>query len=377
MTLEEKHKKHGDITKPALGNYGRNEVAIYGTTCDEVKTFVTQVCQSFPENSFAYVDAEHAAEEQVKPKPQTAWQWKNNYVQYATSVDDNAFERKQLLAENDCILVNGNHFEAQEQIIICNAEKENSLRKRIDQLNNVKALILPDGVRELPNYIKEIIKEYSTIPTIKQGDTAAIKQFVTQNYLKAAPLKALVMAGGKSTRMGKDKSELDYHGVPQYQYLCAMLAELNIDTYVSCREEQREFFESKGTQVIADRILNCGPIGGILSAYMQHPDSAWLVLACDVPMLDKALLQELINERDHAHNATAFISPHDNLPEPLIAIWEPKNYNKALQFLAQGYTCPRKVLMNTKTKLRQPSEPHKLANANTPEEMNLLLAQLK
>ncbi len=377
MILEEKHKKHGDITKSSLGHYGRHEVAIYGTTCEEVKSFVTQICQLMPQNSFAYVDAEHATDAQLQQAPHTYWQWKNNSVQFTTNLADNAFQRKQMLAQNDCIIVNGNHFEASEQIIICNAEKESSLRKRAEQLKNVKALILPNGVNELPNYIKEIIKEYSTPPIIKQSDSNALKQLIVQNYLKAAPLKALIMAGGKSTRMGKDKSELHYHGMPQYQYISALLAELEIDSYVSCREDQREFFESNNTKVITDRILNCGPMGGILSAYMHTPDSAWLVLACDVPLLDKNILQELLNERDPAHNATAFISPHDNLPEPLIAIWEPKNYSMALQFLAQGYTCPRKVLINTPTKLINTVAPQKLANANTPDEMNRLLAHLK
>lgn len=62
--------------------------------------------------------------------------------------------------------------------------------------------------------------------------------------------------------------------------------------------------------------------------------------------------------------ATAFESPFDQMPEPLIALWEPKSYAVLLSFLAQGYSCPRKVLLNSDTLILQAPEPETLTNVN-------------
>src|SRR5690606_32710535 len=100
-----------------------------------------------------------------------------------------------------------------------------------------------------------------------------------------------------------------------------------------------------------------------------YPDNAWLVLACDIPLLDKKIISGLISFRNSTCIATAFKSPFDGFPEPLAAIWEPKSYPLILQFLAQGYDCPRKVLINSDTHIIETENPEKLANINTPEEL--------
>jgi molybdopterin-guanine dinucleotide biosynthesis protein A len=67
--------------------------------------------------------------------------------------------------------------------------------------------------------------------------------------------------------------------------------------------------------------------------------------------------------------ATAFNSPDNEFPEPLITIWEPKSYSILLSFLAQGYSCPRKVLINSDVNLLQAPNPEALTNVNTPEDL--------
>jgi len=53
----------------------------------------------------------------------------------------------------------------------------------------------------------------------------------------------------------------------------------------------------------------------------------------------------------------------------LITIWEPKSYPALLSFLAQGYSCPRKVLINSEINLLKAPDPEALTNVNTPEEL--------
>ena len=120
--------------------------------------------------------------------------------------------------------------------------------------------------------------------------------------------------------------------------------------------------------LVVDTYLNLGPMGAILSAFRQDPNSAWLVVACDLPLLDAATIGYLLKNRNPSAIATAFRSPVDEFPEPLIAIWEPKAYPALLSFLAQGFSCPRKVLINSPVELLTAPDPMALRNANTPEE---------
>jgi molybdopterin-guanine dinucleotide biosynthesis protein A len=116
-------------------------------------------------------------------------------------------------------------------------------------------------------------------------------------------------------------------------------------------------------------------MGAILSAFRQNPNTAWLVVAVDLPLLDKSTLQLLIENRNPSKLATAFNSPVNEFPEPLIAIWEPRAYPVLLQFLAQGYSCPRKALINTDVELLDAPNPEALFNVNTPEERKKLLGK--
>ena len=122
--------------------------------------------------------------------------------------------------------------------------------------------------------------------------------------------------------------------------------------------------------IIADTFLELGPFGAILSAFRHDPNAAWLVVACDLPLLDAKTLDFLIKNRNLSAVATAFRSPQsaDSFPEPLITIWEPRAYPILLSFLAQGISCPRKMLINSEIHLLHAPNNEALSNVNTPEE---------
>ena len=69
--------------------------------------------------------------------------------------------------------------------------------------------------------------------------------------------------------------------------------------------------------------------------------------------------------RDPGKLATCFYNPDTDFPEPLITIWEPRAYPVMLQFLAQGYSCPRKVLINSDVKLIKEIDKNAFFNVNT------------
>ncbi len=375
MTSKEHHKKHGDLTKVISGKFGVNECAIYGTSCDDIAGFVEKVRTFFPDADIAFIDADHQSDGNTFQG--THWQDKMRSVELNVVIPDNDFQKRFALKKADLILVNGNHFSASRQIIICNKEKGNSLRKRAEELTNVVAIISTESDGSIPDFVFEILPNAKTITKVNANDTDALKNFLTSAFMQPAPLKALIMAGGRSIRMGKDKTRIVYHSEEQFLHVKHMLDRLGIASFISCRKDQSEYFVEHECEVIVDRISDMGPLGGILSAFMFDPASAWLVLACDLPLLDSEVINELIRNRNPFAVATSFVSPHDRFPEPLIAIWEPKSYQEALKFIGEGYSCPRKVLINSSAHVIKSQWPEKLANVNTIDDIEEVLGHIK
>lgn len=182
------------------------------------------------------------------------------------------------------------------------------------------------------------------------------------------PLAGLVLSGGYSKRMQRDKATLVVDGQTQLARAVAVLGEVCQDVFVSVRPDQTDDPIRRSYPQIVDQLQDIGPAAGILAAFALRPHSAWLVAAVDLPLLDKATLVQLVNERDPTKMASAFISAHDGLPEPLCAIWEPASGEPLSAFLGTGRSCPRKFLMNHPSKLIPMSASNTLANVNTPEE---------
>jgi len=184
-----------------------------------------------------------------------------------------------------------------------------------------------------------------------------------------APLHGLVLAGGRSTRMGRDKAAIAVHGQSQLERALGLLAPLVTGAFVSVRDDQRgDPLRARHAQIVDVAGIQ-GPCAGIRAAQRAHPGAAWLVLACDLPLLDASTLQHLIARRDPSLLATAFRSRHDGLPEPLCAIYEPASAAALQEFLAGGRNCPRKFLIQSATLLLDQPNPEALDNVNTPDEL--------
>ena len=189
-------------------------------------------------------------------------------------------------------------------------------------------------------------------------------------------LMGLVLAGGRSTRMGTDKGLLSYHGKPQREYLYDQMRPLCREVYLSIRPEQQESIPG-GFACIADENKYRGPLNGLLSAHHAFPDAAWLVVACDLPLIDQEVLAYLVARRNPKAMATAFATRKTGLPEPLAAIWEPHGLKAAeIHLQTSQSSCPRKFLLNTETTLVVPEDDLWVANANEPEEYEALLEKL-
>ena len=195
--------------------------------------------------------------------------------------------------------------------------------------------------------------------------------------MNAPRLHGLVLAGGRSSRMRRDKAAIEFRaGESQLDAAMKMLEGRVSRAFVSVRADQRDDPARSRYPHIVDRGDIEGPIAGISAAFSIYPDMAWLVLACDLPFLDAQTLDTLVLARDPNFDATAFRSSHDGLPEPLCAIYEPAAREGLNAQIAAGRNCPRKFLINAHTQLLNQPNPRALDNVNTVEEYEHAMSAL-
>lgn len=184
-------------------------------------------------------------------------------------------------------------------------------------------------------------------------------------------LHGLVLAGGRSSRMGRDKATLIHpDGRPLARRCCDLLREAGCESVVlSLRHDQEIPAGLDELEIMRDPAgASHGPMVGIVSGMRLHPGSDWLVLACDLPRLDLQTLENLISSKHAEDSLLAYRSESDGLPEPLCALYAAGSLSILEQAVADDFRCPRKILIRNDCRLLDPVTPRALDNANTPED---------
>lgn len=381
-----KHQKHAKLSRPQLGTFGRQEISFIGTPCGGIQTLSRQIMGHLGAKvKLAYVDADHSQAETPSPGmipgSHLVYTDKINFHRFDLHTQADSFQYRQWFNGQDLILVNGNHFTANRQIVFIDPRKFDSLRRKLDRLTEVIGFITIEESTDIPDFLKDHLTNWENIPRWKVEETVAISRFIEEHYRAHLPgVKGLILAGGKSQRMGRDKGQLNYHGLPQRQYLYQLMEQaLSIPAHLSCRPDQLDEMQ-EDHRLLPDSFAGLGPFGAILSAFREDPNSAWLVVACDLPFVNQAGLRYLLDKRDVSSIATAFHNPATDFPDPLLTLWEPRAYPILLQFLSQGYSCPRKVLINSPVRSIEAPDEQLLTNVNNPaefEKVRILLAKSK
>lgn len=181
------------------------------------------------------------------------------------------------------------------------------------------------------------------------------------------PLYGLVLIGGQSSRMGRDKSLIDYHGIPQWQHAVRLLEPLVDKVFLSVRQGQTLDFP----HLIADKYSDKGPFGAIMTALETYLDTAFLVLATDLPNMTAEQLQNLTNQRNVEKIATAFQGKDKPYAEPLATIWEPKAL-EYFQKLYQEHIFKLQRVFKSNPYKTVAIDNHFIANINSPQDFNQL-----
>ncbi len=358
-----KHQKHAKLKLRDNDNFAPNEIAIVGTKCAVISNLVHQVSEQLSNYKLVYFDASHSENIESKSMETFTFHHKGTTT-ISTNCEVNKFNQRVQFSQYDYVFINGNHYHGTKQILVLDNDKEASVLKRIDQLNNIQFVI---KLTDDSNYFDFLEKKNPQIKNLLSYHIDEIDKISKhiENLIKEkiAPVQGLVLAGGESVRMGTDKGLLNFYGKNQREVVIDLLKRNHLKTYLSVREEQEIEIENK----ITDKFIGLGPFGAICSAFQENPDVAWLVIATDLPFVNDAIIQKLLKHRNPSKAATAIKGKSKQFPEPLITIWEPKSYTLLLNYLAQGYSCPRKVLINSDVEIVEVDDEF-IRNINSPED---------
>jgi molybdopterin-guanine dinucleotide biosynthesis protein A len=187
----------------------------------------------------------------------------------------------------------------------------------------------------------------------------------------AADVRGLILTGGASSRMGRDKAEIIYAQLPQWRVVEELLRPLCAEVFWSCTPTQQAQW-GLGNRAIVDVVAGHGPASGLHAAFTRTSQdsldatSAWLVVGCDYPLLETRDLQSLLQARGTEADAVVFFDEHKNEIEPMIALWEPSAQTQFLAAFARGEFSPRRILRSCKLTMIQPRDHSILSNRNTP-----------
>ena len=157
---------------------------------------------------------------------------------------------------------------------------------------------------------------------------------------------AAILVGGYSRRFGSDKALADFGNGVSYNYLARKLARLQPQRLLlSGRAEQQKLFS--GYEFIADELARGGPFAGLLSVLRRYQDLPVLLVACDYPDIETALLQQLMElfEPEQCDAAAPRQGADSNFYEPTLALYAPSCLSVMEQMLSTDAPCSLQRLL--------------------------------
>ncbi|WLH33988.1 molybdenum cofactor guanylyltransferase MobA [Pseudomonas sp. FP2196] len=185
------------------------------------------------------------------------------------------------------------------------------------------------------------------------------------------PCSILLLAGGRGQRMGgQDKGLVEWLGEPLIAHLQRKTRPLTDDLIISCNRNRERYAPFADQLVVDDEDDFPGPLAGIRAGLRAARHSHLLVLPCDVPRIDGALLQSM-RETANLHNDKPLMLRHDEHWEPLLCVIPVALLPAFEDAWNAGERSPGRVMRNLgATALHCPDNDPRLANLNTPDLLN-------
>ncbi len=157
-------------------------------------------------------------------------------------------------------------------------------------------------------------------------------------------ITGIILAGGKSSRMGKDKGYCTLKGKPMVMYAVDLLSQICDTIIISSNNPDYEEF---GYPVISDEIKNIGPIGGIYTGLIHSKSEHNFFLSCDTPKVSEHLVNYILSERE---NFEIVIPLYNGLPEPLCAYYNKNITSELFEIIKTGNFKIQEVVKRFKVK---------------------------
>jgi molybdopterin-guanine dinucleotide biosynthesis protein A len=214
------------------------------------------------------------------------------------------------------------------------------------------------------------------------GDTAvAERNLADAEEMRFVPLDTagVVLAGGRSTRMGGDKALAPLAGRPLVAHVAARLAPQVEALFLNANGDVARF-AFLDCAVVADAASNAGsgPLAGIAAAlrHAQTQGFAWLATApCDAPFLPLDLVAQLAAAADEISAPISVAETASGL-EPMFALWSTNLAAEVEAALAAGDGGPRQLIARFGAAQALFADVEAFANLNTPEEFAAAAARL-
>jgi len=181
----------------------------------------------------------------------------------------------------------------------------------------------------------------------------------------------IILAGGKSSRMGSDKGLINFKGKPMVKHIIETLESMNVPIMIIANNDAYLDF---GLPVYRDLIEEKGPIGGIYTALHHTENDKNIIISCDTPFVSATLLNLLL---DQSKDQLVTIPEFEGQQHPLIGVYDKRAIdvfkeqisNNDLKLQIANEKLNVKVVSTTEI----PKMMERLFNnINTKEELNIL-----
>ncbi len=187
-------------------------------------------------------------------------------------------------------------------------------------------------------------------------------------------ITGIILAGGKSSRMGRDKGFVLYNNQPFITHVLRALTPLVTEVIIVSDSKKYDAFKAKR---VNDTIKNSGPLAGLYTGLSASKTTLNIVLSCDIPLITTAALKILIAAFDPKYDVIQLKSNKKTMP--LIAIYKTTCATMCFNVLEQDERRMTKALEHFTVKtVSLPDDFEKLTiNVNTQEQLNQLYHGIK
>ncbi|WP_414624245.1 molybdenum cofactor guanylyltransferase [Calothrix sp. CCY 0018] len=186
-------------------------------------------------------------------------------------------------------------------------------------------------------------------------------------------IAALILAGGKSSRMGRDKALVPYQGKPMLQRVYQVAAECTQQVYVLTPwiERYQNILPSDCNYLVETQ-PGKGPVNGLSEGFEQISADWILLLACDLPLLDVEIIKSWINKLPQIPTSTlALIPQRSDIWEPMCGFYRKEVKTELDTFLKKGKRSFQELLSGIEVEVLEVDEKVDLMllNCNSPGDL--------